>query len=337
MEFLYLLEKIRTPFLDFLMALITHIGEETVFLAVAIFFFWCVSKREGYYILVSGLIGTLVNQLLKITLRIDRPWVKDPNFSIVESAREEATGFSFPSGHTQNVTSTFGAIARFSGRMAVRVCLLVLIALVAFSRMYLGVHTPYDVVASLVIASLILFVLYPVFSDDTRMAKYMPYLIGVCALLSVAFLVYVFLLPESGFDSEAISNLHSARKNATTLFACMLGLAIAYPIERKFINFKTEAKWYSSIIKLAVGFAIVLAIKSGLKAPLEMLFSFLGGGAEYVARGVRYLIIVLFAALVWPLTFGAFARLRIGFLDRFTELVKSKFSPKRDTPSSIDE
>ena len=101
MELLYLFEKIRNPILDFFFSTVTHIGEETFFLAFAILFFWCVNKREGYYILITGLFGTILNQFLKLFCKVPRPWVKDPNFTVVESAVEEATGYSFPSGHTQ--------------------------------------------------------------------------------------------------------------------------------------------------------------------------------------------------------------------------------------------
>ena len=47
-----------------------------------------------------GFFGTLVNQFLKLVCRVPRPWVRDPNFTIVEAARADATGYSFPSGHT---------------------------------------------------------------------------------------------------------------------------------------------------------------------------------------------------------------------------------------------
>ena len=111
MEFLRLLEKIRNPFFDFIFSLVTKLGEETVFMAIAIIVFWCFSKKDGYYILSVGFIGTILNQLLKLCFRIPRPWVKDPNFTIVESARAEATGYSFPSGHTQSSVGTFGSLA----------------------------------------------------------------------------------------------------------------------------------------------------------------------------------------------------------------------------------
>ncbi|MBP3388873.1 MAG: hypothetical protein J6K98_03260, partial [Clostridia bacterium] len=78
------------------MSLITRLGEETVFLAVAIAVFWCVNKYEGYYLMSVGLVGTVINQFMKIIFRIARPWVLDPEFTIVESAREAATGYSFP-------------------------------------------------------------------------------------------------------------------------------------------------------------------------------------------------------------------------------------------------
>ena len=95
MPFLYFLESIRGPVLDAFFALITHLGEETLFLVIAIVFFWCVNKREWYYILLTGLYGTLLNQTLKLAFRIERPYVRDPNFKFVGNANVEATGYSF--------------------------------------------------------------------------------------------------------------------------------------------------------------------------------------------------------------------------------------------------
>ena len=106
MKLLYLLESLRTPAGDWLMSGITHLGGETAFLAVAIFIFWCVDKHEGYYLLTVGFLGTVLNQFLKLLCRIPRPWVLDPDFTIVESARAEATGYSFPSGHSTPAAST---------------------------------------------------------------------------------------------------------------------------------------------------------------------------------------------------------------------------------------
>ena len=75
--------------------------------------------------------------------------------------------------------------------------------------------------------------------------------------------------------------------------------------DRKVIRFETQAVWWAQLVKLAVGFGLLMAIRVGLKAPLIAL---LGGNAA-VAGGVRYLLVVLFAGCVWPLTFWWFGRL----------------------------
>ena len=66
MDFLYLLEDLRAPWLDAVVAALTHLGGETVFLVAALAVFWCVDKCLGYYLLSVGFLGTLVNQFLKI-------------------------------------------------------------------------------------------------------------------------------------------------------------------------------------------------------------------------------------------------------------------------------
>ena len=72
MNLLYALESVRTPFWDAVFSAVTHLGEETVFMVAAILIFWCVSKQEGYYLLLMGFFGTVVNQFLKLLFRIPR-------------------------------------------------------------------------------------------------------------------------------------------------------------------------------------------------------------------------------------------------------------------------
>ena len=148
MKILYALESLRTPFFDKVFGAISYLGEETVFMLIAIIVYWCISKKWGYYLLSVGFFSTLVNQFTKILCRVPRPWVRDVNFTIVENAREGAGGYSFPSGHTAGIVSTMGCCARFSGKKWLRAVFIALIVLVGFSRMYLGVHYPKDVVAA---------------------------------------------------------------------------------------------------------------------------------------------------------------------------------------------
>jgi hypothetical protein len=145
MAFLYMLENIRVPVLNEFMLAVTYLGDEIAFLVTALILIWCADKRTGYYVLSVGFLGTIANQFMKLWFRIPRPWVFDENFTILEQAREGASGYSFPSGHTQSSVGTFGAIAYTTKYKVLRWLCIAAVILVPFSRMYIGVHTPLDV------------------------------------------------------------------------------------------------------------------------------------------------------------------------------------------------
>ena len=299
MKVLYALESIRTPWLDTVMAAITHLGEETVFMVAALFVFWCVSKRHGYYLLAVGFAGTVLNQFLKLLFRIPRPWVLDSDFTIVESARAQATGYSFPSGHSQNAIGTFGGIARFTRRKWVRVAAIVAAVLVPLSRMYLGVHTPLDVGVAAVIAVLV-FALYPLMERSDSRHGVMGAVLAVMLALAVGYLLFVSLYPFPA-DVDA-ANLASGVENAWKLLGATVGMLVGWWLDVRFIHFDTRAVWYVQLIKLVGGLALLLGIRAALKAPLAAALGAGAGGA------VRYGVMVLFAAAVWPMVFAPLCR-----------------------------
>ncbi|MBR2043068.1 MAG: phosphatase PAP2 family protein [Clostridia bacterium] len=298
MEVLYLLEGIRNSFLDAIVSFITLFGEETVFMAICMVIFWCIDKWQGYYLLLTGFAGTVINQTLKMTFKVPRPWVKDPDFTIVESAREAATGYSFPSGHTQSSVGMFGGIARANKNKALRIISIAMCVLVPFSRLYLGVHTPLDVGVSVVIALALILVGYPLFKKAKESPKYMYGILITLTLMVTGALLYFVL-----GNHEAGENLASAIKNACTLLGCILGLIVVYTVDRK-NDFTVKAVWWAQIIKAVLGIVLVLCVKEGMRTPLELIF-----GNELLARGVRYFMIVIAAGVIWPLTFNWFSRL----------------------------
>lgn len=300
MKVLYALESIRTPWLDTVMAAITHLGEETVFMVAALFVFWCVSKRHGYYLLAIGFAGTVLNQFLKLLFRIPRPWVLDSDFTIVESARAQATGYSFPSGHSQNAIGTFGGIARFTRRKWVRVAAIMVAVLVPLSRMYLGVHTPLDVGVAAVIAVALVFALYPLMERSDSRHGVMGAVLAVMLALAVGYLLFVSLYPFPA-DVDA-ANLASGVENAWKLLGATVGMLVGWWLDVRFIHFDTRAVWYVQLIKLVGGLALLLGIRAVLKAPLAAALGAGAGGA------VRYGVMVLFAAAVWPMVFAPLCR-----------------------------
>ena len=302
MEFLRILEGIRSPALSAFMAAVTKLGDETVFMVIAIALFWCVSKRQGYYVFAVGLGGTALNQWLKLIFRIPRPWVLDPNFTIVESARAAAAGYSFPSGHTQNIVGTMGCVALSNRQRWLRAVCVALMLLVPFSRMYLGVHTPLDVGVSFVLAAALALALRPFFRDDERFrAAALPALAALLALT----LAYTVWVHAANFPADVDpENLNSGVKNAWTLLGCILGLLVSWLADSKKLHFDEQAPLLGQACKLALGLALLLAIRAGLKPALNAL----SGGALWT-NAVRYFAMVVFAGCVWPMTFPFFARL----------------------------
>lgn len=299
MEFLYLIEKLRMPGLNEFFLAITALGEETAFLVIGLIIFWCVGKRQGYYVMTVGLAGTVASQMMKIICRVPRPWVLDPDFTILEQAREAAGGYSFPSGHTQSAVGTFGSIAVFSSKKWMKTICILLALLVGISRMYIGVHTPADVVVGAALSVILIAGFYPLMlgkKDRTYLG------LVILAVLSVAYLAYMEM---TVFPSDIdVHNYESAMKNAYTLLGCAAALLIVYPVEKQYISYSEKAVWWAQILKVALGLLIVLAVKEGLRSPLEALFA-----GHLIARAVRYFLIVIVAGLVWPLTFRFFEKM----------------------------
>ena len=307
MQLLYWFESVRTPVLDTIMSLITRLGEESLFLLIGLFVFWCVDKRKGYYLLAVGLTGTVISQWLKVACAVPRPWVQDPNFTIVESARAAATGYSFPSGHTQSAVGYLGGIARFTDRWWLRVVCIVLALLVAVSRMYLGVHTPADVGVGLLIALVLVLAVYPLVESTLWFPNRMYAIIGAMLVLSGAFTAYMELTapPVGSMEvlMEAYENWVEAHKNAYTLLGAVSGVLVAYAFDSKFLQFPTRAPWWGQLVKLVVGIGLTLAVKELLKAPLLALC-----GGHDAAHALRYFLVVLVAGCLWPMTFRFFEK-----------------------------
>ena len=302
MDFLRLLEGLRTPFFDMVFQFFTYFGEETIFMVVAMFFFWCIDKKTGYLLLYVSFLGNIINTFLKLLFLVPRPWVLDKNLTIVESARAGATGYSFPSGHTQNSAGLFLGIARARKELWVRVVCIALTLLVAFSRMYLGVHTPVDVLASLGIALLLVLVAYPLLSRAWDNAKWFAPLLGILLAVGIALILYVELTP---MPANAIAEFSlSSNESAYKMVGGAFGFAAVLWLERKYIRFSVKAVWWAQLLKLVIGLGLIIAVQTLTKSPLLALF-----GGHNAGNAVRYFLMVLVGGALWPMTFKFFGKL----------------------------
>lgn len=302
MEILKWFEGIRNPVCDAIFSFFTMLGEETAFILIGLIFYWCISKKQGYYLLSIGLIGTVLNQFLKLIFRVPRPWMKDESFKIVESAREQATGYSFPSGHTQNSVGIFGGIALWNKNKFVKISAIIICVMVPLSRLYLGVHTLLDVGVSIILSLVLIFLLYPIIRKTTAEIKTMRIVFLIMTIFSAAYLCFVSFYK---FPAEVdVENLTHGTETAYKMFGVIVGLWLSFEIDNKYLNFKTDGKWWVQILKLTVGLIPILVIKSVLKTPLYTIV-----GNEFLADGIRYFLIAIMAGFVWPMTFKYWNRL----------------------------
>lgn len=251
MDILWMLSEIRTPFLNDLFQWITYFGQELLVIVVICILYWCSDKRFAYLLGFSYFTAGLCVQTLKITLRIPRPWVLDPSFKAVESAVPGATGYSFPSGHTQAATSLYASAAFHAKRGWLKALFVLCFLLVGFSRMYLGVHTPKDVFVSMGISLLFTWLIwhFQSFLIDDR--KNTPWIALILAVISIAVSIYGLSMLHAGtIELKYASDCCKAA-------GAGLGFAAGFYIERTFLNFDTRTdKLWMQLLKLFIGLGI---------------------------------------------------------------------------------
>lgn len=289
MTFLWFLEGIRTPFLEQLMQFITYFGQELIVIAVICTFYWCADKRFAYLLGFTYFTAGLGVQALKITFRIPRPWILDPQFKAVESAVAGATGYSFPSGHTQSATCLFFPLSLYTSRLWAKLLCILAFLLIGFSRMYLGCHTPKDVLVSmglsLVVSSLIWKFQEVLLNSD----RYLKLIAAILICLSLATAAYSLLLHNNG----TIETKYAL--DCCKAAGAGLGFSIGWYVERTKLNFDTHTgRIGTQILKLLIGLTAALFIKEGF----SLIF-----GSSILAKMSEYFILVLWVLVIYPCLF----------------------------------
>ena len=310
MSILRALEQIRVPFADYLFLGISHIGSEIAAVLIAFVFYWCLNKKDGLFILSNCLLCSSFNQIMKLVCHVPRPFVKYKDFHVVEIARSTTGGFSFPSGHTQSSTSLYGSLFVILKRRGIRilpVLCVVIIALVGFSRLYLGAHYPTDVLGGFAIGLVFLLILTPVF----RRIETHPYLISVMFGIATAAMFTTLCLFEFGPCRAVVEGLTTPEGLADMLKALgmctgiALAVTICEPIERRFVRFETGAVWWAQILKAVIGLALVGGLMLVMKYPAEAIIG--KNGFSYI---LRLFVPAAFGICVWPMTFRWFGKVK---------------------------
>lgn len=285
-DFLKALSNLRSPFTDTLFQLITRFGEEVVVLGVICLLYWCINKDSAYKLGMIFFASGMLVQGLKVTFRVERPWVIDPSFSPVESARAGATGYSFPSGHTQGATALYGYFFLNVKKKAYKAVFAALILLVAFSRMYLGVHTFYDVIAAFALTLITVIVINELYGKIANGDRDII-IAAVLGGISVIICVYSYILAKVGvIDMYQINDCFKSS-------GAGVGFAIGFYLERRYVRFDVRTpKVWMQVVKFIFGVVGALLIKELIK---------LISPGNLIIDLVRYLITVLWVLVLYPM------------------------------------
>ena len=218
---------------------ITELGEITIPLIIVSWIYWCNNTKYGMFILWNWGLGFIVNEFLKNTACIYRPWILDNRIHPVPQALNMSGGYSFPSGHTQNAVSIFGGIAVSFHKKFLTILMIFLILLIAFSRNYLGVHTPQDVVVSLITGCFILYFLKKIekWAEYTKNADII--------ILSVVYLFSLFLVlfehfksyPMDYVNGQLLVNPDLMRLYTFPKIGIILGIFTGWVLNNRFLKF----------------------------------------------------------------------------------------------------
>ena len=277
----------------------TFLGEINTAIVIMAILYWSVSKELGSYLLMGWSGNRLANGVMKVTACAYRPWIRDARILPHGNAITTATGYSFPSGHTMNAASLFGGIAvRKDYPRALRIVLGFVLAFVAFSRIYLGVHTPQDVLVGAAIGTLVMWLTFRLM----RWVEAHPgkdwLVVCISVGLGAAVALYAALKPyPADYDAEGKLIVDGAKMANDTFKG--VGYCVAFLtgwiLERRFVGFSTEVPVQQKLMRAVIGLLGYYAV-SLILAPL--LKTWISGPA---GTFISCFIQMFYVAFLFPL------------------------------------
>jgi undecaprenyl-diphosphatase len=260
-----------------------------------------VDKKWGYFFLTNHWFGELINGIIKLTVCAYRPWIRSDLIEPAGDSKTAATGYSFPSGHTRTATTVYGSVVVWQKdkRRWLAVTCIVLILLTGFSRNYLGVHTPQDVLVGLLESVLVIFIVYTVSKKVEGNEKMLDILTLAGVLFVVAAIIYIKVKPYPMDYDAAGALLVDPNKMMNDCFkACgaFLGFLIGSYVDRHYIHYEIPVGAKNLPMLVSVGVAITFAWKEYF-GPATVGAAFGGHWGNFIAR----FIMLIFAMCCWPL------------------------------------
>ena len=235
----------------------TFLGEMNTILILIAVVYWCVSREFGTYFLLGWSGNSLVNGFLKITACAYRPWIRDARVIPDSAAQVTATGYSFPSGHSMNAASVYGGAAvRKDLPKAARIAFALVVVFVAFSRNYLGVHTPQDVLVGALAGTLVMVLAGRLLKWLEKHPEKDIVVMWIGVALAAAIAVYAGVKPyPEDFDAEGKLLVDGAKMAKDTFkgVGWCVAFLVGWILEKRYIRFSTDITLMERVTRLVVG------------------------------------------------------------------------------------
>lgn len=247
---------------------VSNLAASSALILLPCLLFWCFDKKAGRFVLFSFSLGVVLNQLIKNTVCCYRPWIRASQLRPSAAAKVGATGYSFPSGHTQGMASLFGTMGwHYRKRWPVlfAVCCAIVL-LVGFSRNFLGVHTPQDVIVGIVEGVLMLLVTERLLAWVDEEPGRDVYMLAGCLVVAVAYLAFIWLKPyPMDYDASGALIYHPLESQIDCFKSggVLVGAALGWFFEKRYVGFEVDPKsmgWKRLLVRFAIGAAVVVAM-----------------------------------------------------------------------------
>lgn len=293
------------PQLEGFFALITNLGQEEFYLLVFPLIFWCIHKQLGKQLGYLFLFTVFVNAIFKQAFRGPRPFWVDPAVGL--DTREE--GYGIPSGHTQNATVFYFFLAAWVSRTWFWVVAIMMVLLMALSRIYLGAHFIHDTVAGFLLAAITLagFVVierrWGSSFNKRILGQRLLVMILIPIVMGVSFILIRWLIGAPDTAVPWASYIPAAEESsisaAAQAFGLLLGFGVGIVLENSRVRFRSDGIWWKRVVRYLIGIVVLVAIWAGLRQvfpsdPLAVAIPF---------RILRYFLVVIWAAYYAPWLF----------------------------------
>lgn len=273
----------------------------TYLILIPLFVFWTVDKKKGLYVLASYSLCCAVNAVVKLTACVYRPWIRDPRVIPAGDAITTATGYSFPSGHTVTAGPIYGGLGVISAKWnkAITVLCVLLALLTGFSRNYLGVHTPQDVLVALLECVFWLYVMARIFRYLAEHPEKENLLLLICFLAGWIGIIYITFkpYPMTYVDGKLLVDPQRMMNDGYGDICLLIAFPVGRFIERKWIRFKETGLNLKGIILSLIGMVPLVLMINYMKAPLDGLLGSHWGHFTYTFIFVLYCMVVFPAVI----------------------------------------